>query len=117
MTERARTVDLVARLGGDEFAIILTDTSAADVDAIVRRFGEGIAEPIPFGGHQLQVGCSIGASLHPNPAAPAAADGLTPPPDRCVDPNDLLAAADEAMYQIKRRNKGGYAIAQPPGAR
>jgi diguanylate cyclase (GGDEF)-like protein len=109
MTERTRTVDLVARLGGDEFAIILTDTSADAVKAIVQRIIEGIAEPIPFAGHQLRVGCSIGVTLHSGAPGPA-----TGPLDRPVDPNDLLTAADEAMYRIKKRSKGGYAGRYPP---
>jgi diguanylate cyclase (GGDEF)-like protein len=100
MIERTRAVDLVARLGGDEFAIILTGTSAEAVDGVVRRIIDGIAEPVPFAGHELRVSCSVGGTLHLG---------------HLIDPNDLLTAADEAMYRIKRGRKGGYALGHAGG--
>ncbi len=58
-----RESDRLARLGGDEFAVLLSSTnSEQDVDQVARRIVESVAEPVPFGEHQMRVGASIGAA-------------------------------------------------------
>jgi diguanylate cyclase (GGDEF)-like protein len=75
--------DVLARLGGDEFAVLLkhTDGSAAE-----RRAGEILAAIRRSGGLRLALSASIGI-------APFGAEDQLP--------EDLLAAADLAMYAAK----------------
>ena len=83
----------VARLGGDEFALI---TDAADLECLERAAGELTALRIALpDGTATEVACSAGSSL----LAPGAS----------IDA--ALAAADAAMYAVKRR---GTAARQDP---
>jgi diguanylate cyclase (GGDEF)-like protein len=72
--------DTVARLGGDEFAVLVGDR-AEDVTARVRT---AFRDPFIVAGEPLRVGASLGLA--------------TGPPDA----ESLLAAADRAMYAVKR---------------
>jgi diguanylate cyclase (GGDEF)-like protein/PAS domain S-box-containing protein len=79
--------DLVARLSGDEFVVLLdgvADPSTAD--AVALRLREAAAAPMVFDGCSLQVGISVGVAVH-------GLDGERP--------DDLLRAADLAMYRAK----------------
>jgi len=93
----SRAADSYFRVGGDEFTAILDPGSAGDVAA--RRIIEVILEPVPFGSHALDVAVSIGLAHYP-------ADGEAP--------EDLVRAADAAMYEAKRLNLGWVAAADTP---
>ncbi len=95
-----RSGDVVARLGGDEFAVLMPRTSRARALTIARRLLT-----------QVQVDPTAGA-VYPaegDPAVPTVGLsiglGWLPEPTSGVQ---LLAAADEAMYDAKRR--GGAAV-------
>ena len=81
----------VARTGGDEFVIVLhglADSKAAEL--VARRIRTALAEEIELAdGSRVTVGASIGVV---SVSAPSDAD-------------DLLAAADMAMYQEKRSSR------------
>jgi diguanylate cyclase (GGDEF)-like protein len=53
-----READTVARIGGDEFVILL-DPAGPQLDAgvVADKVRELLAQPIPFGAQQLQLGC------------------------------------------------------------
>ncbi len=101
-----RASDLVARLGGDEFALWFEDMDAAAAETKVRNLLEsGNGKLMEFSGDPANpLGLSIGLAL--------------------IDPEgrepleELMARADEAMYEAKRGGKGQYSIAPPaaPGA-
>lgn len=79
---------VVARLGGDEFAVLLEDLESPDqAVGVADRLLAAISRPILVAGAEQRVGASTGIALS------------TPELD---DPADLVAAADEAMYQAKR---------------
>ncbi|HEX7047414.1 MAG TPA: GGDEF domain-containing protein [Gammaproteobacteria bacterium] len=86
-----RDTDTVARLGGDEFAVLLEDLShPEDASMLAGRIVEDFRVPSEIDGVRVPLGVSIGCALHPR-------DGKTA--------RDLLQAADQAMYRIKRRNE------------
>lgn len=101
-----RASDLVARLGGDEFALWFEDMDAAAAETKVRNLlASGNSKLVEFSGNSDNpLGMSIGLAL--------------------VDPEgrepleELMARADEAMYEAKHGGKGQYSIAPPaaPGA-
>lgn len=96
-----RPTDLVARLGGDEFAVWL---DGADGEASVHRaralLEAGISLDIFSGDPARRLQMSLGIAIH-DPTLPETLD-------------DLMARADAAMYEVKRKGKGSYAVAPPP---
>lgn len=89
-----RPADLVARYGGEEFAVLLPDTPMAGA---IR-----IAEKIQFGMKQLrQIHATSSVSCHVTLSLGIAT--LIPIPE--LSPNQLVAAADKALYQAKRKGR------------
>jgi diguanylate cyclase (GGDEF)-like protein len=89
-----RDGDYVCRIGGDEFVILLPNITEGEAVAVARRIISRVAEPFEFA-PTARVGASIGLASAPR-------DGMTA--------DDLLSAADRAMYEAKRRGKGGFVI-------
>ena len=88
ITDVARRGDLVVRLGGDEFVVVAVDADARQAAMMAERVREAVAATTvsPPGGGQVGVTASVGSR--------------TTGPDLAT--GDLLHAADEAMYQVKR---------------
>ena len=84
-----RPGDTIARLGGDEFAVLIEE-AAQDAERVASRINEAMQEPLDLDG---QDGARVRASVGVVIASQVRAD------DR---PEDLLRAADEAMYRAKR---------------
>jgi diguanylate cyclase (GGDEF)-like protein len=79
--------DMLARLGGDEFAaLVRLPHGRTDLDTIIARLERSFEEPLVLDGQFFHSSASIGAALYP-------ADGVTR--------DDLLCAADTAMYAVK----------------
>jgi diguanylate cyclase (GGDEF)-like protein len=91
-----RPGDTLARFAGDEFVFLCEDLqSAADVEALATRVDSAFTEPFSVGGVQLAVTASVGMAF----AGPG------------EDISDkLIAQADIAMYQAKRRGGRGHQI-------
>jgi diguanylate cyclase (GGDEF)-like protein len=83
-----RATDCVARYGGDEFAVVLRDSDKAGAFKMIERFGEALIEE----SKALEPNLSVSAGL-----ALYGIDGFTP--------EDLLNAADAAMYSKKRSSR------------
>ena len=95
-----RGSDIPARYGGDEFAVILPDTDADDARTAAERILDAFRDR-PYVGEQrgpVPLAGSIGIATFP-------ADGRTA--------TDLIAAADEALYRVKR--DGGHEAAAASG--
>ena len=84
----SRSSDVVGRLGGDEFAIVLAQANQADALAKGADLARRIEE-VPFSHHGQahHVAVSYGAFAF----------------DRSGEPQDVLEAADRAMYEHKRQ--------------
>lgn len=87
--------DILARLGGDEFTLLLADPRGeGDVTAVAEKVIGCIATPFPAGGgEECRLGVSVGIALFPR-------DGR--------DGDELVGAADKAMYAVKMAGKNGY---------
>jgi two-component system, cell cycle response regulator len=94
----ARETDIVARFGGDEFALILPDTGSPGALAVAERIRERIAR------HSFLAG--DGLSIHLT-----ASVGVATLPDVAVAADELVQAADAAMYRVKDRGKNGIQAA------
>lgn len=94
-----RASDLVGRLGGDEFVIVLPGVGPVDpvLVSVVQALLAAVDEPIVLeDGRQARIGLSIGIACLPQ-------HGCTR--------QQLSAAADAAMYEVKRHGKNGWALA------
>ncbi|MFG6456055.1 diguanylate cyclase domain-containing protein [Pelomonas nitida] len=96
-----RASDLVARLGGDEFLVALRDVGPGDgvLSQVMQALLEGLAQPVRLAsGVEVRVGVSIGVACAPLHGS---------------DPLQLMHAADEALYHVKRNGKLAFALALP----
>ena len=91
---RARETDIVARFGGDEFALVLPDTGREGRPAVAQRVRERIA------GHPFLAADGVDFRL-------TASVGVATLPDVAASAEELVAAADAAMYRVKDRGKNG----------
>ena len=94
-----RLGDLVARLGGDEFAIIAQDVaSSTQLALLADRVCQEVRRPFEIDGNSLLIGASIGIAFAPQ-------DGRKP--------QELLHAADLAMYAAKSEGRGAFKVYSP----
>lgn len=80
--------EMIARVGGDEFIAVKRQVRAkAEADQFARRLSACVQEPLQQGASTLTVGASVGISLSPGDYE---------------DAEELIGAADLAMYRAKR---------------
>jgi diguanylate cyclase (GGDEF)-like protein len=85
---------VLARLGGDEFAVIVPAfESRAALEASALRLAKAVSEPYELDGHRICTNVSIGIAVGPG-------DG--------ENADDLLMAADLALYAVKASGRGAY---------
>ncbi len=90
-----RGTDLVGRLGGDEFGVLLTNyQQEGELDVILERVIEALAEPMTLRDAETTVSGSLGVALYPRDES--ALEGL-------------MRAADAAMYVVKRSGGDHFA--------
>jgi diguanylate cyclase len=92
LRSQLRSIDTVARLGGDEFAILLVGTATIeDAVRVAAKLRAELSRPIPIGDLRLQIDVSTGIAVSP-------CHGGTI--------EELLRAADSAMYRAKHAKTG-----------
>ncbi|MDZ4048203.1 MAG: diguanylate cyclase [Pseudoxanthomonas sp.] len=95
-----REDDSVARLGGDEFTVILSGaTQHRDVELVAQSIIRKMAAPFSLGKKSVRISASIGAALLP---------------EHATSPDELLRAADQAMYQAKRATGSRFCFSGAP---
>lgn len=86
-----RQFDVAARWGGEEFLVVLPGTDAVGATRVAERLRAAVAGravPTP-GGAVLHVTASVGVASYP----------------ACQTREEVVAAADEALYEAKRTGK------------
>lgn len=91
ITGSIRAVDSAYRYGGDEFLILLPETEFIGAYVVAEKIREGVEQ--------------IGESLAIDAAATSVSIGLVSHPEDGSSPEELMVAADRAMYQAKALGK------------
>jgi len=99
MARGVRNTDFLARYGGDELTLILTQSDMSSAMVVTEKIVEGMKKlKFTFSDKKkLRLGISGGIALYPIHARIGA---------------DLLRAADAALYQAKKYNRGTFQIAR-----
>lgn len=97
LREKLRTSDFVARLGGDEFVIVSTGQTQDQLEQLAQRLLKIFEQSSP--NDQIAPG-TVGLSM-----------GLALIPEHGVTADDVLSAADKAMYCAKEAGKRCYRLA------
>jgi len=103
LLRHSRGINVICRYGGDEFAVLLVETSKSGARLYADRI-RYVLSSYPFA-HRRRVTASFGIASLPEDVAPTA--------------DDLIRAADEALYAAKRAGKNrvsvreDVAVAQP----
>jgi diguanylate cyclase (GGDEF)-like protein len=84
-----RRIDTAARYGGDEFVVLLPETDPSGAYVLAEKIRQGVAE-LSVSGTEARTSMSVGVVSYPD-------DG--------VNSDELMIAADQAMYGSKRSGK------------
>jgi diguanylate cyclase (GGDEF)-like protein len=98
----ARETDVAARFGGDEFAVILPDTGREGAVSVAERVRDRV--------RAFQFLAEDGLSVHLT-----ASIGVATLPDVAASAEELLRAADAAMYKVKATGKDGIHVMESEG--
>lgn len=99
MARGVRNTDFLARYGGDELTLILSQTEMSSAQVVSEKIIEGMKKmkfKLPDG-KKLRLGISGGIAIFPVHAR---------------NGSDLLRAADAALYQAKKYNRGTFQVAR-----
>jgi diguanylate cyclase (GGDEF)-like protein len=103
MRKLIRREDLVVRLGGDEFVVVQNAIAhEADASTLAEKINRVMDEPCYIEGLTLSIGASIGIVLS------------RPTDSRDID--QLIDAADEALYRCKASQPGRFVIFESDSA-
>jgi diguanylate cyclase (GGDEF)-like protein len=96
LTAAVRSTDTVARLAGDEFVIVFEQlASGAEADLLGRKILDGMRPPFKVGDTECAVTTSVGIAMTTNAN---------------VGMDDVMRAADQALYGVKAAGRNGFAV-------
>ncbi|WP_155255715.1 GGDEF domain-containing protein [Salinispora fenicalii] len=96
-----REVDLAFRLGGEEFVVLLPETDAVGAAIVAERLGAAVRDtPVAVGGFAAPVLVSVTVSI-----------GIAVHPDHGGTGQEVLNAADEALYAAKASGRDTCRVA------
>jgi len=93
LRNNSRSIDIPARYGGDEFALVLPETGPREAEQTALRICDRLAQD----GEEPTITVSVGQAVYPH-------DGTSI--------EQLLGAADLALYKMKRRGAGKLRLHQ-----
>lgn len=98
----SRSEDIAARYGGEEFVIILPETDSKQAMILAERIRASVAGiEIPYENQKLHVTISLGVSTYP---------------DHSELKEELIRAADSALYASKHRGKNCVSLFEKKNA-
>jgi diguanylate cyclase (GGDEF)-like protein len=100
---RLRAGDFVARLGGEEFAIALPDTTGEQAAAIAHEISAAFTADV--------------VKTMPPGVLGSASAGVAETGQDAQSVEDMLTAADRALYEAKAVGRGAVRLAVPPSRR
>ncbi len=86
-----READTVGRLGGDEFLVLFGTVDRPGALEVRRKIQTAVADPFQLEHARVSISASVGVAVYPEDADTA---------------EDLLAAADRSMYEVKHAHRG-----------
>lgn len=97
LRSRTRSGDVVGRTGGDEFGVLLPDATVSEAEGVAERVRHAVG----------------GAD---SPVAVSASAGLAAAPEHGTASQQVIRAADEALYTAKRAGRDRLVVAPLPAA-
>ena len=101
VTGSVRDIDTFARYGGEEFVLILPETNLEGGLAVAEKLRLA-THPAPFCGKGPDGGVRLTVSI-----------GVACFPEHTTQPEELLRAADEALYEAKLQGRDRVVTAGP----
>lgn len=83
----------VYRLAGDEFTAIINSNDRDEIVSYLEQIQSAFKKPFILEGQEYHIHSSIGVAMFPQDASKQ---------------TDLIAAADQAMYQVKKNGRNAY---------
>ncbi len=99
LRQQCRSLDAVGRMGGDEFLVILPMTSADEAMSFVDRVQGAVGRL---------------AAQFPEFGSPSLSMGIAEAPRHGKGPEQVIGAADAALYRAKRGGRDAVTIAEDP---
>ncbi|MDQ3178972.1 MAG: GGDEF domain-containing protein [Acidobacteriota bacterium] len=92
MKHTLRGADVAVRYGGEEFSILLPQTNSLEAETIAERIRERV-ESTPFPHRQVTISIGIASFSQ-----------------IICTPQDIIAAADKALYEAKRNGRNNVQV-------
>ena len=102
LASRVRKTDIVARIGGDEFGVIMPNTPAGSARSVALELLETIR--------------NHGIVLGPRRLRPSVCVGIARFDSSAENPDDVMVAADFALYEAKETGRDRVVVYEDAGA-